>query len=36
MGIKGFAIFSLGVSTFFLPISLKMLEALTTSPRLPS
>jgi hypothetical protein len=36
MVIKGFAITSLGISTFFLPISLKMLEALTTSPKFPS
>jgi hypothetical protein len=36
MGIKGFSIFSQGISTFFPPISLKMLEASTTSPRFPS
>jgi hypothetical protein len=36
MGTKGFAIFSLGISTFFLPISLKMLEVLTTSLGFPS
>jgi hypothetical protein len=36
MGTKGFAITSPGISTFFPPISLEMLEALITSPRFPS
>jgi hypothetical protein len=36
MGIKGFAITLLGISTFSFTISLRMLEASTTSPGFPS
>jgi hypothetical protein len=36
MGIKGFVIFSPNLSTLFPLISLRILEASTTSPRFPS
>jgi hypothetical protein len=36
MDIKGFVIFAPNLSTLFLLISLKILEASTTSPRFPS